>query len=270
MSVITPRIDNRPYFVPLLGVLILLAWLALFAWGESPYGRFLRHDQLAEIDIGLNAGSLGLMAVFVSGWTVMTIAMMLPTSLPLFTLFRRLVRRRKDRGLLVALLIAGYLAAWAAFGLAAHVGDAFLHLGVERWHWLDDNSRYIAGGTVLIAGVYQFTPLKYKCLDQCRSPMSFIASRWQGGRERRRAFKLGIDHGIFCVGCCWSLMLLMFVVGMGNIAWMLGLGAVMAIEKNMPWGRRISVPLGFALVAAGVAVLVLAGDAACAHTAGSC
>ncbi len=267
---LAPRVDNRRYFAPLLVALIALAWLALYAWGESPYGRFLRHDELAEIDIGLNAESFGLMSVFVAGWTVMSIAMMLPTSLPLFTLFQRLVRRRDDSGLLLALLIAGYLAIWSAFGLAAHMGDALLHLGVGRWHWLDDNSQYIAGATVLVAGVYQFTPLKYKCLDQCRSPMSFITSHWQGSRERTESFKLGIHHGLFCVGCCWSLMLLMFAVGVGNIAWMLALGAVMAIEKNMPWGRRLSAPLGAALITAGFAVLIFAGDAACAHTVAEC
>ncbi len=257
MSAFAPRVDSRRYFAPLLVALIALAWIALFVWGESPYGRFLRHDELAEVDIGFNAGSLGLMAVFVTGWTIMTIAMMLPTSLPLFNLFQRLVRRREDAGLLLALLVAGYLAIWSAFGLAAHVGDVAIHLGVERWPWLDENTQYIAGATVLLAGVYQFTPLKYRCLDQCRSPMSFITSHWHGSGERIESFKLGVHHGVFCVGCCWSLMLLMFAVGIGNIAWMLSLGTVMAIEKNASWGRRLSAPLGIALIAAGVSVLAM-------------
>ncbi|HSP55872.1 MAG TPA: DUF2182 domain-containing protein, partial [Dehalococcoidia bacterium] len=200
----------------------------------------------------------------------MTIAMMLPTSLPLITLFQRLVRRRQDSGLLLTLLITGYLVTWAAFGLAAHMGDAGLHFTVDRWHWLDDRSQYIAGVTVLMAGVYQFTPLKYKCLDECRSPMSFITGHWHGSRERIESFKLGVHHGVFCVGCCWSLMLLMFAVGTGNIAWMLALGTVMAVEKNMPWGRKLSAPLGIALLAAGVAVLIFSGGAACAHTAAEC
>ncbi len=197
------------------------------------------------------------MALFVTGWTVMTIAMMLPTSLPLFTLFQRLVRRREDSGLLLSLLIAGYLVTWSAFGLAAHVGDAGIHLGVEHWRWLDQNTQYIAVVTVLVAGLYQFTPLKYKCLDQCRSPMSFITAHWHGSGERLESFKLGVHHGIFCVGCCWSLMLLMFAVGMGSIAWMLLLGAVMAIEKNVSWGRHLSAPLGVGLIAAALAVLVV-------------
>jgi predicted metal-binding membrane protein len=267
---LAPRVDNRLYFAPLLAALIVLAWLALLVWGESPYSSFLDHGQFAEIELGLNWNTAGLMAVFVTGWTVMTIAMMLPTSLPLVTLFRRLVRRRQDSGLLVALLIAGYLATWSFFGLVAHLGDAGLHASVNRWHWLDDNSQLIAGSTLLFAGVYQFTPLKYACLDKCRSPLAFITEHWHGSNERLEAFKLGIHHGIFCVGCCWSLMLLMFAVGIGNVAWMLVLGGVMAVEKNVSWGRSLSAPLGVALVIAGIAVLALGGPAACAHTGSSC
>ena len=128
---------------------------------------------------------------------------------------------------------------------------------VEQSAWLDENSWVLGAGTLLLAGVYQFTPLKYMCLDKCRSPLSFITEHWHGSREQGEAFKLGLHHGLFCVGCCWSLMLLMFAVGVGNIGWMLALGAVMAIEKNMPWGRRLSAPLGLALFAAGLTVALM-------------
>jgi predicted metal-binding membrane protein len=107
---------------------------------------------------------------------------------------------------------------------------------------------------LVLAGLYQFAPLKYACLDKCRSPLSFITEHWRGSHERTQAFRLGIRHGLFCIGCCWSLMLLMFAVGAGNIGWMLVLGAVMAIEKNLPWGRRLSKPLGVVLVLWGVAI----------------
>ena len=100
-----------------------------------------------------------------------------------------------------------------------------------------------------MAGVYQFTPLKYHCLDKCRAPLGFIMGHWRGRRPRREALRLGLHHGLFCLGCCWSLMLLMFTVGVGSLGWMLALGAVMAAEKNLPWGRRLSAPLGMALVA---------------------
>jgi predicted metal-binding membrane protein len=112
--------------------------------------------------------------------------------------------------------------------------------------------------------VYQFTPLKYHCLDKCRSPFSFISERWGGSRDRLASFQLGVQHGLFCVGCCWSLMLLMFAVGTGNLGWMLALGTVMAIEKNMPWGRRLSAPLGLGLVALALIVIATGAPGACA------
>ncbi len=265
---LVPRVDNRRYLAALLLALIALAWLALFVWGQSPYGRFLSHKELGEVNIGLNADGLGLALVFVAGWTVMTVAMMLPTSLPLITMFGRIVQKRSDQALLVALLIAGYVAIWTLFGAAAHTGDRAVHAAVNEFHWLEDNAYFIGAATLILAGVYQFTPLKYMCLDKCRSPFSFITEHWHGGNERTQAFVLGVHHGIFCVGCCWSLMLLMFAVGVGNIGWMMVLGGVMAVEKNMPWGRRLSGPLGVALVAAGIGLLLLGGPDACAHNMG--
>ena len=267
---LAPRVDNRPYFAPLLAAMIALAWLTLVVWGESPYSRYLNHSQLGEIELGLNWDTAGLMSVFVIGWTVMTFAMMLPTSLPLMSMFRRMTERREDSGLLLALVVAGYVLIWAAFGLVAHLGDAALHAGVHHWHWLSDNSWTISGATIVLAGAYQFTRLKYKCLDKCRSPLSFITEHWTGSSQRMGSFKLGIHHGIFCVGCCWSMMLLMFAVGTGNLAWMLVLAAVMAVEKNASWGRRLSAPLGVVLIVAGVGALVIGGPSACAHTVGSC
>jgi predicted metal-binding membrane protein len=186
----------------------------------------------------------------------MTVAMMLPTSLPLLELFRRLTRRRPDRMALVALLVAGYLGVWIAFGVVAHVGDWLLHQVVERVFWLKANAWSIGAGVLMMAGIFQFSRLKYRCLDKCRAPLSFILQHWQGRRERMQAFRLGIDHGLFCVGCCWALMLLMFAVGAGNVGWMLALGGLMAIEKNTPWGRKLSDPLGAALLGWGLLIAV--------------
>ena len=109
---------------------------------------------------------------------------------------------------------------------------------------------------MFLAGLYQFTALKHKCLEKCRSPLSFIMENWRGGRQEQEAFHLGVRHGVFCIGCCWSLMLLMFVVGVGSLAWMLALAALMAVEKNVPWGRRLSTPLGVLLVGLGIALVV--------------
>ena len=102
------------------------------------------------------------------------------------------------------------------------------------------------------AGLYQFTSLKRRCLEKCRSPLAFIMQHWHGDDGEHEAFRLGIRHGLFCIGCCWTLMLLMFLVSIGNLGWMLALAAVMAIEKNLTWGRRLSTPLGVVLLVCGV------------------
>ena len=242
------RVDNRKLFAALLVALVALAWLGLWVWGQSPYEQFLDHDQLGDI----TSEDAALLVFFVAGWTTMIFAMMLPTSLPLITLFHGLTRRRADHMWLVTLLIAGYLSTWVAFGVVVHLGDLGLHEAVEQSAWLEANSWVLGAGILMLAGAYQFTPLKYHCLDKCRSPMSFVVEHWRGKHEQAQSLWLGVHHGIFCIGCCWSLMLLMFAVGAANIGWMLVLGAVMAIEKNMPWGRRLSAPLGLVLLASGL------------------
>jgi predicted metal-binding membrane protein len=158
----------------------------------------------------------------------------------------------------VALVIIGYLLVWTLFGVVVYFG----HVGLQ---WLTSASPLLmkyswVGAPVLLflAGLFQFTSLKYHCLDKCRSPLSFVIEHWQGQHERRQALRLGIDHGIFCVGCCWALMLLMFIVSTGSLVWMMILAVVMGVEKNFSWGRRLSAPLGVALIASGTVMLVLA------------
>lgn len=253
--------DRRPFLV-VMAALISMTWLALWLWSLSPYARFLDHELLGELDFTLSGEYLTLLLIFVAGWTLMLVAMMLPTSLPLITLYRRLTRQRPDRLLLLVLLICGYLGIWMLFGALAHIGDLFVHEAVEHSVWLEANAWVIGAGTIMFAGIYQFTSLKYRCLEKCRSPLSFITEHWTGRSERSQALRLGMHHGLFCVGCCWSLMLLMFVVGVGNLGWMLALGTVMAVEKNVRWGKRISTPLGVALVGWSVGLVVSAALAA--------
>jgi len=247
--------SDRKAFLWSISSLIILAWLILWLWDRSPYGRYLSHGRLGEIGLD-GAGSVFLaITLYLVGWTLMTVAMMLPTTLPLLDMFRRLTARRPERAQLVALVIAGYLGVWAAFGVAAHLADWVLHHVVEYSPWLEANAWVIGGGTLLLAGAFQFSRLKYRCLDKCRAPLSFITEYWRGRHDHRNALLLGINHGMFCVGCCWALMLLMFGVGVGNVGWMLALGAIMAVEKNMPWGRKLSAPLGLALLACGALIV---------------
>jgi predicted metal-binding membrane protein len=185
---------------------------------------------------------------FVCGWILMTIAMMLPTSIPLLVVFHSICRSRANRPLLIALVVFGYLAAWLAFGVAAYAATIGIGRAANNLSWIQNRPWMLAAGILLLAGLYQFSPLKYRCLDKCRSPFSFIAGHWHGGREHAEAFLLGVSHGIFCVGCCWALMLLMIPIGAGNLGWMLMLAVVMAVEKNLSVGRLMAKPLGAALV----------------------
>lgn len=253
-----PRIEDRRILAGLLASLVLVAWWALWLWGKSPYGHLLLHDGDTKhlVHMGAAQRPLFFAGLFVLGWTLMTVAMMLPTSSPLILLFHRLVQDRRYAGRLVAVLIAGYLTVWILFGMLVHFLNWTARSAVGAVPWLSDHPWLLGSAILLVAGLYQFSPLKYSCLDKCRSPMTFIVERWRGGNETAQSLRLGIDHGVFCVGCCWSLMLLMFVVGTGSLGWMLLLGLVMAAEKNLPWGRRLSVPLG-ALLIVGAAVVVL-------------
>ncbi len=252
-------------FPPLAAGLVLLSWITLLIWEASPYGRYLHHGDWTTVGFGGSictavpaGGWLIPGLLYGGGWLLMSAAMMLPTTAPLIRLFDRMIAERPDRATLHGLLIAGYLLAWIGFGVAAHLLDRVLHATLAHWVWIAGHP-YVPGAVILaLAGAFQFSALKYHCLDKCRSPLGFLSSNWHGRRPWLDAFRLGLAHGVYCVGCCWALMLMMFVVGTGSLGWMLFLGLVMAAEKNHPWGRRLSAPLGGALLAMAAFVLVAA------------
>jgi len=239
-------------FLPILAALVALGWLALWAWSRSPYGRYLQHGDwtadgpAAALCQAVPAGGIVVpLALTAAAWLLMTAAMMLPTTLPLFDTFGRVVARRPDRARLLLMLGLGYLAVWSGFGLLVHG----LQQGVLALLPIPERLGWLAGtATFALAGAFQFSRLKRRCLDRCRTPLSFVMQHWRGRAPARHAFALGAHHGLFCVGCCWALMLLMFVVGMGSLGWMLLLAAGMAVEKNERWGHYLSTPLGVALL----------------------
>ncbi len=253
MSVAVGNRPPRSLLLPVLGSIVVLAWIALWWLEQSPYGwLFHRHGGGAEYaHHGQTLGWLSA-AAFLVGWLLMTVAMMLPTTVPLVSLFRRMVARRAHAPLLLSLLLVGYLTAWLAFGVAAlgllwSIDQALANtIMSQAWVW--------GAGLFLLAGAFQFSALKYACLDKCRTPLGFLLSHWHGRSEFSEALNIGWRHGGFCVGCCWALMLLMFAVGTTSLGWMLVLALVMAIEKNAPWGRRLGRPLGVVLLSVGVGI----------------
>jgi predicted metal-binding membrane protein len=260
--------SHRSRFLPLMAALTATAWVALWLWGQSPYARYLDHGSWAEIGVAgslcqaLPGGRAALTAsLVIGGWVLMLSAMMLPTTLPLLAIFRRLSVRRADRRVLTVLVVIGYIAVWGVFGLAAHLADWGVVFVVRQSDWLVANVWVVGAATLASAGIYQFTELKYRCLDKCRAPLGVVIEHWHGTGEKWQALLLGARHGVFCVGCCWCLMLLMFVIGTANIGWMLALGAVMAAEKNLPGGRRLAALIGAVLLLAAVWIALAAAIA---------
>jgi predicted metal-binding membrane protein len=256
---------HRRVFVVALAALVAATWFALWAWARSPYSRWLEHGDRAASGPAaalcslVPGGSWLVPAGFTAAaWVLMIAAMMLPTTLPLVDSFERMTQQRSDGAGLLGLVALGYVAVWGVFGLAAHGADAGLRALVAQSAWPSDRARWLGIAVIAMAGAFQFSALKYRCLDKCRTPLSFVIEHWHGAAPQREALALGAHHGPFCVGCCWALMALMFAVGSGSLGWMLLLALVMAVEKNLPWGRRLSAPLGAALLG-WAAVLAVAG-----------
>lgn len=229
--------------------LALAAWALLAAAEVTPWDRYLHHDDGAA-SLGGAAG----LVVFVAGWVLMLAAMMLPTTYPLVSRFSAMVGRRRDGGRLVALLVAGYLSVWVVAGLAARAVDQGLHALDERAGFVADRSWVLAGAALAVAGAYQLTGAKARCLDRCRDPRAVLFSSWHGRNPRAEAFEIGRRHGASCLGCCWALMLVLFGIGAGNLGWMLAAAAAMTAEKVAPRGDRLTVPIGVALLAAAIGV----------------
>ena len=246
-----PRLQESRLITLLIGAMAGMAWCALWIGEKSIWGHHLLHGAIPP-----SGSRLAFAAAFVAGWTIMTIAMMLPTTSPLILLFHGMTRSRQNSGWLATLLVIGYLLVWLVFGALIYVLNRTVHSIASDLAWFASHPAVFPAGILLAAGLYQFSSLKYACLDECRSPLAFILSRWHGKRQSLDAFRIGAEHGIYCVGCCWSLMLVMFATSTASFAWMLGLGAVMAAEKNLPFGRRLSAPVGALLICAAAAVLV--------------
>jgi predicted metal-binding membrane protein len=224
--------------------------VAALAWGVALLATLLRLRFLIDHHWLIEASGLPwLLAslVFLACWQVMTLAMMLPSSIQMMTMMTYAARKQSRIFTIIGAFVAGYAAVWTAFALVAFAGDTFIHRAVDSWPWLAEHYYLIGAATFTIAGVFQFTPLKERCLAACRSPLSFFVRYYRAGIAP--AWRLGLRHGLFCLGCCWALMLVMFGVGIGSLAWMAALAGVMTIEKAVPGGRWIGPLVGIAMLA---------------------
>jgi predicted metal-binding membrane protein len=271
------RVPRHERLIALASLLVLAALAWLYLWqqdaamapstdpvaqdmpgmsgmdGMAMPGRGAADPALPGADV-LAAGALLLTALM---WAVMMAAMMLPSAAPAILLYGSMVRKHRERGSTlpaVWVFALGYLAVWTAFSVGATGLQAALQAAGLLTSMMDPASAVLSGVLLIAAGIYQWLPVKQACLQKCRAPLSFFLMRWKAGPIG--AFRMGTEHGAFCVGCCWALMLLLFAVGVMNLLWVAGIAALVLIEKLLPGSRIIGRAAGVALAAAGVAILV--------------
>ena len=249
------RRDRIVVVCALLGVIVL-------SWGYLVSGAGMDMHEMDGMLMPMSSGPWTPVhaVVVVVMWAVMMAAMMLPSAAPMILFFDTIARRRRDRsGSAVASgsFVSGYVAVWAAFSLAA----AALQFGLESAALLSPmmhtTNAALAGAVLIVAGLYQWTPLKQSCLRRCRSPLEFVMTHWRDGP--RGAFVMGVRHGAYCLGCCWMLMLLLFVGGVMNLAWIAGLALFVLVEKLAPAGHWLGRAAGAVLIVWGGATLLALG-----------
>jgi predicted metal-binding membrane protein len=235
----------------ILGCVVIAAW-AFCVWAESS-GRAaqLHHHALYESGRPYWLAALLVLAA----WQFMTAAMMLPSSLGFIRYYAVTAGRAPDFPLALTLFLGGYFFVWTAFALTAFTGDMQVHRIVDSWPWLAAHATLIPAATLALAALYQFTPLKDACLKACRHPGIYLVRHYRRGAIN--GLGIGLGHALYCLGCCWALMLVMFAAGVAHLAWMGVLAAIMFVEKTLPMGDRIVLPVGVALgVLAGVALFL--------------
>ena len=235
---------------PVIVAAIVTAWAVAIAAELTGASHLVHHDRLIEGDVPFLAG----VSIFVLAWQLMIVAMMLPSSLPLVRMFRVVSARQTHPGRATAALIAGNAVVWTGFGLAAFFLDAGVHRMVDTTPWLGRHPEVLAASVLVLAGAFQFSDLKDRCLRECRHPGPFLISRYDRGAGA--AMRLGLAHGVFCLGCCWALMLVGFAAGVANLWWMAALTAVMIYEKTGRHGEQVVTPVGIALISAGLLALL--------------
>jgi predicted metal-binding membrane protein len=182
-------------------------------------------------------------------WTEMMVAMMIPSAAPMILTFAAVQRKRRDREtpfVPTGIFLLGYLAAWTGFSVLAAIAQWILHAEALLSPMMVGTSPILGGALLLAAGVFQWTGLKHSCLAQCRSPLNFLLSDWRDGHWG--AFRMGLKHGTYCIGCCWFLMALLFVAGVMNLWWIAIIAAFVLLERVLPKslfvGRASGVLLG--------------------------
>jgi predicted metal-binding membrane protein len=233
-------------------ILGLLLALAAAAWAALVW-----HSADADMDITMASSTMGLRApLFLTIWVIMMVAMMFPTAAPMILTFHKVQAGKRQRGdafVSTWVFVAAYILVWTLAGVAAYAG-ALAAEAIAARAALSPATAARIGGTVLVAaGIYQLTPLKDLCLSKCRTPITFIMMSWRDGAAG--ALRMGLLHGAYCLGCCWLLFVILFPLGIMNIAAMVIITLVIFAEKTLPWGRLAPRAAAVALVLYGAVVI---------------
>jgi predicted metal-binding membrane protein len=226
----------------------LVVWQALSLSAASAMGGAMGASGLT---MGMGA------ALFLAIWVAMMVAMMFPSSAPVILMFSAIATGKRQRGQAYTptwIFVAGYLLVWSLAGVVAYLAALGIDALAARSMLLAGNAGRIGGALLIVAGLYQLTPLKNVCLAKCRTPIQFLMTSWRDGAGG--ALRMGIEHGAYCLGCCWLLFVILFPLGMMNIAALALLTALIFAEKVFPFGRLVSAAAGVALIAYGALVIV--------------
>jgi len=237
-----------------VAILLVLVGLAAISWLYL-YLQMSPMDEMA-MPVAFSRWTAADFALNVAIWWVMMPGMMLPSAAPMILTFATVNRRKRTRGqpfVPTAVFTTGYLIAWGLFGIAATVADWGLEQTALMSPMTQRLSPALGAAVVIVAGVYQLTPFKYVCLTNCRSPVDFVLNHWRDGAVG--ALRMGFEHGLYCLGCCWFLMALLFAAGTMSLLWMAAITAFVLAEKLFPAGRWIARVSGLVMIAFGLYLL---------------
>jgi predicted metal-binding membrane protein len=234
----------------ILGLLLALA--AMAAWA-----LLARQGANGHMDMTMASPTMGMRApLFVTIWVVMMVAMMFPSAAPMILTFHKVQVSKRHRGeafVATWVFVTAYMLVWTLSGAIAYVGALVAEAIAARATLSPAAAARIGGAILVAAGLYQLTPLKDLCLSKCRTPISFIMTSWRDGVGG--ALRMGLHHGVYCLGCCWLLFVILFPLGIMNIPAMAMITLVIFAEKTLPWGRPVARTTAAALVAYGAVVL---------------
>ena len=252
-------LTKRDRLIVIVGVVVVvaIAWAYTIYVAQSNTGMDMSMSMDSSNVREWTGVDFSLMFVM---WAVMMVAMMVPSAAPMVLLFATVNRRRQEQSrpfVATGVFLSGYLVIWGVFALIATLGNWGLHQASLMTSMMGESSSgYLGGSLLVIAGIFQWSHLKYVCLTHCRSPLSFLMSGWKEGTGG--ALKMGLEHGKYCLGCCWILMTLLFVLGVMNLVWIAALAAFVLAEKVVPGGEIVSRATGGLLVVWGIWVVFAA------------